>query len=248
MHIFNNDDQSFKLPNTQNTMKKHVVLIFSLIALGSFIFGGCSNNDADTGDDNPLAGTVSDADGNAYDTVRIGTQTWMVQNLKTTKYNDGTAIPAAAAVSADWPNTITPSYCWYDNDASNKDTYGALYNWYAVNTGKLAPTGWHIPSSAEFDLLRSFLGGLSYAEPKMMEAGTTHWTANSALVTNSSGFTALPGGYRWSTFTGKGTMACWWTSMTNGASSSWYKSLSGYLLSTNSAVKAYGMSVRCVKD
>lgn len=228
-------------------MKKPFVLFFLLIALGSLAINSCSDGDDPSGGDNPLTGSVTDVDGNSYDTVRIGTQTWMVQNLKTTKYNDGTTIPAAAA-SADWPNVITPSYCWYDNDVSNKNAYGALYNWYAVNTGKLAPAGWHVPSMAEFEVLRNYLGGLTIGEPKMMEAGTSHWVGNSTLVTNSSGFTALPGGYRWSTYTGKGSMACWWTSMTNGSSSAWYKSLSGYMLSSNSAVKAYGMSVRCVKD
>lgn len=228
---------------------KQRISICSLFVMASLLatLNGCTKEDENLSVDPPMAGTVSDADGNAYDTVRIGTQTWMVQNLRTTKYNDGTDIPAATA-STDWPNVITPCYCWYDNDAIDKNTYGAIYNWYVVNTGKLAPTGWHIPTMAEFELLRNYLGGLTVGEPKMMEAGTLHWTVNAAQVTNSSGFTALPGGYRWSSFIGKGTMACWWTSMTNGSSSAWYKSLAGYMLSSNSATKSYGMSVRCIKN
>jgi uncharacterized protein (TIGR02145 family) len=228
--------------------KQHV-FIYSLFVMGSFVTTliGCTNNDENPGGDPPMAGTVVDKDGNKYDTVRIGTQTWMVQNLKTTKYNDGTDIPAATLTS-DWPNVITPCYCWYNNDAANKTAYGAMYNWYAVNSGKLCPTGWRVPTVADFDVLRTFLGGMSMCETKIMEAGTMHWTVNSAQVTNSSGFTALPGGYRWSTFSGMGSTACWWTSMTNGSSSAWYKSLGGYMLTTNSATKSYGMSVRCIKE
>lgn len=221
---------------------------FSLFAVcfTAMIFIGCSSDD-DTGGKTPLTGDVYDVEGNEYDTVRIGTQTWMVQNLRSTKYNDGTDIPLAAT-TADWPNVITPSYCWYDNDASHKSSYGALYNWYAVNTGKLAPTGWHVPTLAEFELLRNYLGGLSVGEPKMMETGTTHWTVTSGWVTNSSGFTALPAGSRWSSFSGMGSSTSWWTSMTNGSSSAWYKLLTNYMMTSNSAIKSYGMSVRCVKD
>ena len=228
-------------------MTKHFGFFCSLFLVGSLALISCSGNDDNPGGDPPMAGKVSDVDGNAYDTVRIGTQTWMVQNLKTTKYNDGTDIPAATLTS-DWPNVITPCYCWYNNDVANKVAYGALYNWYAVNTGKLCPTGWRVPTMADFDLLRTYLGGMSTGETKMMETGTTHWTINSAQVTNSSGFTALPGGYRWSSFNGMGSMACWWTSMTNGTSSAWYKSLGSYMMASNSATKAYGMSVRCIKN
>jgi len=227
-------------------MTRHLVFICFLFSMGSLALSSCTPTNDDNGGDNPLPGTVADVDGNSYDTVRIGTQTWMVQNLKTTKYNDGTDIPGATLAS-DWPNVITPCYCWYNNDATNKGVYGAMYNWYAVNTGKLCPTGWRVPTMADFDLLRTYLGGMSLCETKIMETGTAHWTVNSAQVTNSSGFTALPGGYRWSSFTGMGSMACWWTSMTNGSSSAWYKSLGGYMMSSNSATKSYGMSVRCIK-
>jgi len=231
-------------------MKNKLLVLFGfffLLCSLALTTNSCSNNDDNNDEDDPLTGAVVDVDGNSYDTVRIGTQTWMVQNLKTTKYNDGTEIPAAA-INADWPNVITPCYCWYDNDETFKETYGALYNFYAVNTGKLAPTGWHIPSPAEFELCRNYLGSMGMGEGKMMESGTAHWTNNSASVTNSSGFTAMPGGLRWSTFSGMGSMACWWTSTLNGSSSGWYKMLTNYMMSSNSATKSYGMSVRCVKD
>ena len=106
---------------------------------------------------------VVDIDGNVYHTVTIGTQVWMVENLKTTKYNDGTAIPLVTDNTA-WGALTTPGYCWYNNDsATYKNTYGALYNWYAVNTGKLAPTGWHVPTDSEWTVLTTYLGGQSVA-------------------------------------------------------------------------------------
>ena len=100
-----------------------------------------------------------DIDGNSYKTIRIGDQLWMVENIKTTKYNDGTSIPNVTDDS-EWENMNSDAYCWYDNNASlYKSTYGALYNWYAVDTKKLCPIGWHIPSHAEWNTLVDYLGG-----------------------------------------------------------------------------------------
>ncbi|MDD4729737.1 MAG: FISUMP domain-containing protein, partial [Dysgonamonadaceae bacterium] len=110
---------------------------------------------------NPV--TVTDIDDNVYHTVTIGTQVWMVENLKTTKYNDGTSIPLVSDGTA-WSNLATPGYCFYNNDAANKSTYGALYNWFTVNTNKLAPTGWHVPTDAESTTLENYLiaNGFNY--------------------------------------------------------------------------------------
>jgi uncharacterized protein (TIGR02145 family) len=103
---------------------------------------------------------ITDKDGNVYTSVTIGTQTWMVENLKTTKYNDGTAIPNVTDFSA-WRNLITPAYSWPYNDASTyKAAYGGIYNWYAVNTGKLCPTGWHVPANNEWNTLQTYLGAM----------------------------------------------------------------------------------------
>jgi len=103
---------------------------------------------------------ANDIDGNVYHTVIIGTQIWMVENLKTTKYNDGTSI-ANVTDNVEWIGLTSPAYCWYNNYTSYKTQFGALYNWYAVNTGKLAPTGWHVPSHAEWTTLTNFfLGGV----------------------------------------------------------------------------------------
>ena len=134
---------------------------------------------------------VKDIDGNIYHTVTIGNQVWMVENLKTTRYNDGTAIPNVTDSSV-WSKLSTPAYCWYNNDASSyKATYGALYNWYAVNVQKLCPKGWHVASNAEFYALNSFLDGEC---GKLKEAGTIHWYSPNKGATNETGFTALPGG------------------------------------------------------
>jgi uncharacterized protein (TIGR02145 family) len=102
----------------------------------------------------PPVTSVTDADGNVYQAVKIGTQTWMAENLRTTKFSDGTPIPNVTDNAA-WGNTATSAYCWYNNDIANATPYGALYNWYTVNSGKLAPTGWHIPTTAEWQTLSS---------------------------------------------------------------------------------------------
>jgi uncharacterized protein (TIGR02145 family) len=147
---------------------------------------------------NPLItyGIVKDQDGNAYKTVNIGNQVWMAENLRTTKFNDNKTIPLVKDSTA-WSNLITPGYCCYDNDAETYlSLYGALYNWYAVNTGKLCPEGWHVPSDEEWITLRTYLGGEELAGGKMKESGISHWQSPNAGATNQSGFTAIPGGVR----------------------------------------------------
>jgi uncharacterized protein (TIGR02145 family) len=119
--------------------------------------------------------TVTDIDGNVYHTVKIGTQVWMVENLKVTKFNDGTAI-LLAPDSSSWSNLTTSGYCWYNNDApAYKHTYGALYNWNTVKTGKLCPVGWHVPGNDDWATLIGYLGGESAAGYNLNEAGTSHW-------------------------------------------------------------------------
>ena len=198
--------------------------------------------------------TVSDIDGNVYHTVTIGTQVWMVENLKTSKYNDGTAIPLVTANSA-WSALTTPGYCWYNNDSTaNRNTYGALYNWYAVNTRKLAPTGWHVPTDSEWTILTTSLGDTGIAGGKLKEAGTTHWDSPNTGATNTSGFSALPGGWRGGTsgsgaFYGVGIEGYWWSSTAYDVLNSWNRSM----YNNNASVGRFnnrdfdGFSVRCVK-
>jgi uncharacterized protein (TIGR02145 family)/uncharacterized repeat protein (TIGR02059 family) len=139
--------------------------------------------------------SFNDNDGNVYHAQIIGTQVWMKENLKTTKYNDNSSIPNVTDNST-WAALTTPAYCWYNNDyATYKATYGALYNWYTVNTGKLCPQGWHMPTDADWTTLTDYLGGISVAGGSLKEAGTTHWNSPNTGASNYSGFTALPGGY-----------------------------------------------------
>ena len=200
-------------------------------------------------------GTVTDVDGNTYSTVTIGTQVWMVENLKVTKFNDNTAIPLVTDRYV-WSFLWTPGYCWYNNDAeTNKNTYGALYNWFAVNTGKLCPTGWHVPSDTEWTILTNYLGGESVAGGKLKETGTSHWISPNTGATNSSGFTALPGGDRTITisFSSIGQTGSWWSSteIENSSLSAYvwimYSSSSNAKRNTN-YFSSEGLSARCVKD
>ncbi len=194
--------------------------------------------------------TITDIDGNTYSSVTIGTQVWMDSNLKTTRFNDGTAIPLVTDNST-WTWTSTPGYCWYNNAAANKNTYGALYNWYTVSTLILCPTGWHVPSDAEWTTLTTYLGGESLAGGDLKETGTTHWLSPNTGATNASGFTAVPGGSRNNngSFLYVGIGGYWWTSSEYG-SYSWYRSILNDKsnVNRNYNYRRYGFSVRCLKD
>lgn len=200
-----------------------------------------------------LPATVNDADGNVYNSLIIGTQVWLKENLKTTKYNDNTSIPLVTDNTA-WSNLTTPGYCWYNNNSSYKNTYGALYNWYALNTGKLCPTGWHVPSASEWLTLETYLGGSGVAGGKMKEAGTSHWASPNNYATNESFFTALPGGKRYYDYGAlfydmSSNFHCWSsTSLTTAYAASrvivyYYGDIGS--ASTN---KKDGQSVRCIKN
>ena len=196
--------------------------------------------------------TIADADNNHYRIVQIGSQVWMAENLKTTKYNDGTSIPLVTDATA-WTNLTTPGYCWYNNlPAFNKDTYGALYNWCAVNTDKLAPAGWHVPTDAEWTVLTDFLGGVAVAGGKMKEAGRAHWLSPNTGATNESGFTAVPAGGRYDegSFGAVGASGHWWSSSEGTTSYAWVWSIDNYLsyVFRSSLSESYGFSVRCVRD
>jgi Fibronectin type III domain./Fibrobacter succinogenes major domain (Fib_succ_major). len=194
-----------------------------------------------------VKGPVTDADGNVYDTIVIGTQTWMKQNLKTTKYSDNTSIPYVPGNTA-WSALTGPGYCWYNNDSVNKQNYGAFYNWYAIDTKKLAPVGWHVPTASDWSTLINSLGGWAVAGGKMKATGTTYWNAPNTNATNESGFTALPGGYRSETdgtCYGLGKYAYWWFSDT---------ARTQKILYTDSTVvndlssKLSGCSIRCLRN
>ncbi len=198
--------------------------------------------------------TVNDYDGNVYDTVIIGSQVWLKENLKVTHYSNGIPIPNVTGNSA-WANLATGARCYYNNDSSAFDSvYGPLYNWYAVNdTSNICPSGWHVSTNAEWTEAEIYLGGTGIAGGKMKEAGTAHWLSPNTGATNSSGFTGLPGGMRdpinndFRTIQENGL---WWTATAYNGSMAW----STYLWYLNAGVdhnpgtKKYGFSVRCVKD
>jgi len=195
--------------------------------------------------------TITDKDGNVYTSVIIGTQEWMVENLKTTKYNDGTDIPLVTD-DYEWEVLTTPGYCWYDNDITNKTPYGALYNWYAVNTGKLCPTGWHVHTDAEWTTLTTYLGGENVAGGKLKEAGTTHWASPNTGAVDEYDFTALPGGGRDvdGTFLYFGYEGYWWSATGYSATDAycWAMYYDYSRIFRNYVSKKVGFSVRCVKN
>jgi len=193
----------------------------------------------------------TDADNNHYSVVQIGTQTWMAENLATTKYSNGDSIPNVTD-NTQWSNLTTGAYCDYNNTPSNSTIYGKLYNWYAVNTGNLCPAGWHVPTDAEWTTLTTYLGGESVAGGKLKEAGYTHWQSPNTGATNETGFTALPGGNRDlnGTFYFIGGYGYWWSSTENGTYNAWYRNMDYISSNVNRAVdyKPNGFSVRCLRD
>jgi uncharacterized protein (TIGR02145 family) len=202
-------------------------------------------------------GTVTDIEGNVYQTIGIGSQVWMAENLKTTTFSDGSAIPLVED-SIEWTlQFVDPAYCWYDNDEEKyKDTYGALYNFRTVMTGKLCPSGWHVPSNDEWTILETFLGGRDVAGGMLKEAGTEHWLSPNTGATNESGFTALPGGFR-AYYSAQYTAGLYmyiggktyfWTSTAqNWGTCRIMLSYSTELIRSTKNV-LYGNSVRCIKD
>ena len=200
------------------------------------------------------AQTVTDYDGNIYDTVIIGSQVWLKQNLKVTHYNNGDPIPNVTD-NITWASTTTGARCYYDNDSSAYDSiYGLLYNWYAVsNLNQICPAGWHVSSNAEWQEAEAYLGGELIAGGKMKESGTLHWTSPNTGATNSTGFTGLPGGMRDpinNIFSTIGENGLWWTTTSYNSTMAWGTYM-WYLfagIDHNPGSKKYGFSIRCVKD
>lgn len=233
--------------------KKNRILIYPLMLMGVALIFACScKKDSDDNTPEPSA-TVTDYDGNVYHTVNIHGQIWMVENLKSTHYNDGSGAEIPNVTDNTWGSLTTPAYCWFDNDVSNKATYGALYNWYVVNTGKLCPSGWHVPSDGEWTTLINNLGGdTTIVGGNLKEAGTVHWTTPNTGANNSSGFTALPGGSHHinGSFILKGKCGWYWSANESSATDVMHP----YMVYNTSAItrkpgsKSYGFSVRCIKN
>jgi uncharacterized protein (TIGR02145 family) len=216
--------------------------------------------------------SVTDVDDNTYPTVHIGTQLWMQENLRSTKYSDGTDIPLVTD-NSEWDSnynngTTLPMMCWYDNDQATytANKFGALYNWYAVSPStngnkNICPTGWHVPSDAEWTVLTDYLGGAGYLGGSGVAGGkmksTQYWESPNYDATNESGFSGLPGGSRQNggTFNAIGYGGYWWSSTESGSYSPTTNFAYGrYLGSNDSNVYNFdsgeqaGFSVRCIKD
>ena len=189
-------------------------------------------------------------------TVKIGTQVWMLKNLDVDHYRNGDSIPEVRD-SLLWKNLTSGAWCYYNNDPANGAVYGKLYNWYAVNDPRgIAPSGWHVPSFQEWDILTKYLGGKAGCGAKLKEQGILHWNSPNEGSTNSSGFSALPGGKRindWEEyyiFGSLGYFGSWWTSNDNGEERTYIRflSYSDSLFFHNFGDLEDGYSVRCIKD
>ena len=239
-------------------MKKAFLILFSLFAtlFFTFLFSACEEENGDS------SNKVTDIDGNKYKTVTIGEQIWMAENLRTTTYNDGEEIPNITDTD-EWMNRSDGAYAWYNNDSDKANTYGALYNWYAVKTGKLCPDGWHVPTDREWKVLEMHLGMSRREAEKTYNRGTNEGSKlagkvslwDSGALTNDSdfgktGFNAVPGGLRKETFFNLGGYGYFWSSSEESSQEALYR----YLTKNYSKIgrlsnpKYSGHSVRCIKD
>lgn len=206
---------------------------------------------------------IQDVDGNTYETVTIGHQVWMKQNLKTTRFNDGTTIPQLNQNSL-WAKTNASAYCWLDNDSSNKELFGAIYNGYAIEKADICPEGWHVPTDSDWQVLEMTLGmsesivkkpGWRGGEANALAGKKELWVAGSFKehpLVNSTGFTGLPAGNRIGengSFGNSGSNAYWW-STTQYDDYIWVRALfygSNHIIKEKYP-KNYGFSIRCVMD
>ena len=231
--------------------------ILPFFFLSLFLFS-CEKDKVDKDDEN----IVQDADGNNYKTVTIGDQVWMAENLKTTRFSDDTQIPEISN-DVTWSRLTDSAFCWYQNDeqaygpqsmARYAGKYGALYNWHAVNTGKLCPTGWHVPNEADWTELEDFLGGKAVAGGKLKENGTTNWLSPNKGATDEYEFSALPTGFRSGNFgdfrDSIGAYAAWWSRDTFVLDKSWirFTYYNSTELTRDWFTQKSGLSVRCIKD
>jgi uncharacterized protein (TIGR02145 family) len=230
------------------------LMILSVIVIGTFLLSvtGYTTGDNDN-DDQMTKATVIDMDGNVYHTVVIGTQLWMVENLKVTHYRDGSPIPNISDDGA-WSHLKTGAYCWYNNDSANRNKgYGALYNFYAVDDRRgLCPESWHVPTRSEWLALEAYLGGGSVAGGKMKEVRSVLWNSPNISATNESGFSGLPAGGRGrnGSFGDAGDYTTWWSSTLYDSTYAWHWGLfrGNARVRSNPGHQASGFSVRCVKD
>lgn len=238
---------------------KYKFLLGGGLFLLIFFVSGCGNTIQPV----VFGENVTDVDGNVYHTVIIGTQTWMVENLKVTHFNDSTPIQLVED-SAKWTQTVSPAYCWYNNDSvSYKDNFGALYNWYAVQSGKLAPKGWHVATDQDWFTLEAFVAGFYYKTGSLSKilGSTNFWSYSpgstsvgfSLKTNNISGFTAVPGGWKINdkyAFAQIDSVGAWWSSVaaSDTTAISFEIHNNSYTVGQSAYKFPSGLSVRCIKN
>lgn len=199
--------------------------------------------------------SMRDIDGNSYQTITAGKQTWTAENLNVSRYRNGEPV-RHAATREEWLDAAAKgegAWCYFSNDPANGKIFGRLYNWYAVSDPRgLAPKGWHVPTDREWSILTALLGGEAVAGGKMKEAGRSLWRTPNEAATNSSGFSALPGGLRGidGVFAFGAESAYFWTSAEHSPMLGWYRVLNYHVATVvrSGEEKIDGMSVRCVRD
>lgn len=222
--------------------------LYSFIILGMLFSTSCKKEETPINSD-PTS--VTDIDGNVYPVVKICGKFWMAENLRTTRYNDSTIIPTGLSNTA-WGSTTLGAYAIFNDNVANNTIYGKLYNWFAANNSKLAPKGWHVATEAELQELSTCNGGSSVAGGKLKSTSTL-WTATNLGATNSTGFGALPAGWKGGpsgSYALLGEATYFWGSNERNSTQGEYMVLSNDFASTryNGATKQFGYSVRCVKD
>jgi uncharacterized protein (TIGR02145 family) len=238
------------------TLQQHLYLPYAFTICMLLLIGGCKKKQ--TTPDCPVTEpavvadptSVTDIDGNVYPVLKICGKLWMVENLRTGRYNDGSSIPTGLD-NATWLAASSGAYAIYNDLASNNATYGKLYNWFAVSSGKLAPAGWHVATEAEWKALIECQGGFAVAGGKMKSTSSL-WNTPNTGADNSTGFNALPGGYRATTggYSVMGNTGYWWAATERNATQGEYTKLDNSTAAalSNGATKQFGYSVRCVKD
>ena len=222
-----------------------------VLLLISFFMLSCSKDDEPVPAPVPDPPSVTDIDGNVYPILKICDKFWMIENLRTTRYNDGTTITTGLS-NASWASTTAGACAIYGDITANNITYGKLYNWYAANNIKLAPSGWHVATEAEWIALIDCLGGTSVAGGKMKSTSAL-WLAPNTGANNSSGFSCLPSGFRSyssGSYASLGNVAYFWGSNERNATQGEYLDLRYDFASVafNGANKTFGYAIRCVKD
>ena len=241
--------------------KLYLFLIAVLSALMLFMLIGCGDDENPTG---PVTTYVTDIDGNKYKTIQIGDQVWMAENLKVTHYRNGYPIPKVTD-PAQWRFLTDGAYCEYENDSTNVAVYGRLYNWYVINnTSGLAPEGWHVPTNADWEQLEMSLGMSQESADssgfrgddeggKLKVSDTLYWHSPNEGATNSSGFSALPAGYRIYSdyYQSIEYTTYFWTASQDGLHAAMVRALHHYearIFRGGNYLKTNGLSIRCVKD